>query len=93
MFILQQLICLKKVITKVTYFKRFIFSIDNKIFKAYSQEEIENFKCIFDMFDQEKTGFVDVAHLQTILKCLGRDPNEAEDLVKDLNPDQNQLSF
>ena len=67
--------------------------IDNKIFKAYSQEEIENFKCIFDMFDSQKTGFVDVQHLQTILKCLGRDPNEAEELLKDLNPDQNQLSF
>lgn len=66
---------------------------ENNIFKTYSQEEIENFKCIFDMFDQEKTGFVDVAHLQTILKCLGRDPSEAADLVKDLNPDQSRLSF
>ena len=45
------------------------------------------------MFDQDKTGFIDIAHLQTILKCLGRDPTEAEDLIKDLNPDQTQLSF
>ena len=60
---------------------------DNNIFKTYSQEEIENFKCIFDMFDQEKTGFVDANHLQTILKCLGRDPSEAGDLLKDLNPE------
>ena len=32
-------------------------------------------------------------NLQTILKCLGRDPSEVGDLVKDLNPEQNQLSF
>jgi Ca2+-binding EF-hand superfamily protein len=52
----------------------------------YTREEIDNFKCIFDMFDPEKTGFVDTQHLQTILKCLGRDPAESEDLLKDLNP-------
>jgi hypothetical protein len=25
------------------------------IFNQYSKEEIENFKCIFDMFDKDKT--------------------------------------
>lgn len=65
----------------------------NEIFKQYSREEIENFKCIFDMFDQEKTGSVGIQHLQTILKCLGRDPNESEDLLKSFRADQNQLSF
>lgn len=59
----------------------------------YSREEIDNFKCIFDMFDPEKTGLVDTQHLQTILKCLGRDPAESEDLLKDLNPGQDKLSF
>jgi Ca2+-binding EF-hand superfamily protein len=29
----------------------------------YSREEIDNFKCIFDMFDAEKSGSVDVQHL------------------------------
>jgi len=33
------------------------------------------------MFDREKTGFVDINDLQTIIKSLGRDPNEAHDLV------------
>lgn len=32
---------------------------NDEIFKQYTREEIENFKCIFDMFDQEKTGQVD----------------------------------
>ena len=50
----------------------------------YSKEEIENFRCIFDMFDKDKTGFVDIQDLQTIMKSLGRDPNEAEELVEGL---------
>lgn len=53
-----------------------------EIFKQYTREEIENFKCIFDMFDAEKSGSVDTEHLQTILKCLGRDPSESDDLLK-----------
>jgi hypothetical protein len=66
---------------------------DDEIFKQYSREEIENFKCIFDMFDQDKTGSVDTQHLQTILKCLGRDPNESDDLLKNFSPEQTKLSF
>ena len=38
------------------------------------------------MFDPERSGMVDTQHLQTILKCLGRDPLESEDLLKDMNP-------
>jgi len=33
------------------------------IFKMYSKEEIENFRCIFDMFDKEQSGFVDINDL------------------------------
>lgn len=44
------------------------------IFNQYSKEEIDNFQCIFDMFDKDKTGFVNVTDLQTIMKSLGRDP-------------------
>lgn len=53
-----------------------------KIFEMYSQEELENFRFIFLMFDQEKTGYVNVNDLQTILKSLGRDPDEANELVQ-----------
>ena len=43
----------------------------------YSQEEIENFRCIFDMFDKDRTGYVDIEDLQTITQSLGRNPDEA----------------
>jgi Ca2+-binding EF-hand superfamily protein len=45
------------------------------------------------MFDKEKTGFIDVADLQTIMRSLGRDPTEAIDLIQSLDlqtsPDEN----
>ena len=60
----------------------------------YSKEEIENFRCIFDMFDKEKSGFVDIQDLQTIMKSLGREPDEAQELVEGLQLDSdNRLSF
>lgn len=59
----------------------------------YSQEEIENFRMIFIMFDPEKTGFVGVKDLETILKSLGRDPNEATDLVADMQLADDRMSF
>ena len=60
----------------------------------YSKEEIENFRCIFDMFDKDKSGFVNIEDLQTIMKSLGRDPDEAQELVEGLQLDtDNRLSF
>ena len=59
----------------------------------YSQEEIENFRMIFVMFDPEHSGFVGVKDLETILKSLGRDPEEAADLVADMELADNRMSF
>ena len=57
---------------------------EDKVFQMYSREEVENFRMIFIMFDPEKTGFVQIKDLETILKSLGRDPSEANELVIDL---------
>ena len=47
------------------------------VFKTYSQDEIENFRCIFDMFDKDRTGYVNIEDLQTIILSLDRNPDEA----------------
>jgi hypothetical protein len=64
------------------------------VFGLYSEEEIENFKCIFDMFDKDKSGFIEVSDLQTIMRSLGRDPHEAIELLQglELNAD-GRLTF
>lgn len=37
------------------------------------------------MFDKEKSGFIEVSDLQTIMRSLGRDPHEALELLKALD--------
>ncbi len=60
----------------------------------YTEEEIENFRCIFEMFDKDKSGFIDLGDLQTIMKSLGRDPAEAQELIQGLDLNQDgKLSF
>ena len=46
------------------------------------------------MFDKDKSGFIEVSDLQTIMRSLGRDPHEAIDLLNslDLNSD-GRMSF
>ena len=57
---------------------------NGNIYSKYSEEEIENFRCIFEMFDKEKQGFIEIVDLQTIMRSLGRDPNEAMELLQSL---------
>lgn len=46
------------------------------------------------MFDKEKSGFVDLNDLKTIMRSLGRDPDEAVDLIQDLELDSDgRISF
>jgi len=51
------------------------------IFTIYTQKEIEDFRTIFDIFDQEKTGYVNLEAIKTILSKVGREPDEAVQLV------------
>ena len=63
------------------------------IFDMFSQEEIENFRMIFIMFDPQKTGFVGIKDLETILGSLGRNPEEANELVDGMQLTDQRLSF
>ena len=62
-----------KMVSIIIYWLLFV----EDVFKMYLQEEIENFRCIFDMFDKDRTGYVDIEDLQTITQSLGRNPDEA----------------
>jgi hypothetical protein len=37
------------------------------------------------MFDKDKTGYINVSDLQTIMRSLGRDPHEAIELLSSLD--------
>ena len=51
-------------------------------------------KSIFEMFDPNKTGAIEVKDLETIMGSLQRDANEVREFVDKLDPTSNgQISF
>ena len=46
------------------------------------------------MFDKEKVGFIEASDLQTIMRSLGRDPSEGNELLQDFQTAQEgKLNF
>lgn len=60
-----------------------MFNLDGElnIFEIYTQKEIEDFRTIFDIFDQDKSGYVNLEAIKTILSKVGREPDEAVELI------------
>ncbi|KAF0685749.1 Aste57867_22357 [Aphanomyces stellatus] len=61
----------------------------------YSAEEINALSAVFSLFDENGSGRISTCHLETILSKLGRNPSEAEDLLKnvDLGDDGETIGF
>jgi hypothetical protein len=47
----------------------------------YSQEEIASFRNIFDMFDKEKVGYINLNDFQSIMDSLNRNMDEVQELL------------
>lgn len=47
----------------------------------FSDEEIQNLKEIFDLFDKDHQGEINMKDLEAIMQSLQRDPQEAKDLL------------
>lgn len=54
----------------------------------FSQEEISNLKEIFDLFDKEKNGSINIKDLEAIMQSLQRDPQEALDILSAIRQDK-----
>jgi hypothetical protein len=61
----------------------------------YSEEEIMSFRNIFDMFDKEKSGFIDLNDFQSIMDSLNRNRDEVMELLQEFGfgKDTGKLSF
>ena len=61
----------------------------------YSEEEIASFRNIFDMFDKEKTGYIDISDFQSIMDSLNRNHDEVIELLNEygFGKDTGRLSF
>ena len=51
---------------------------------AFSEDEIQNLREIFDLFDREKQGTIEAKDLHTIMGSLQRDPAEVNDLIANM---------
>lgn len=52
----------------------------------FTEDEITNLKEIFDLFDHEKQGCINVSDLETIMGSLRRDPAEVREFINNIDP-------
>ncbi|CAK4084842.1 unnamed protein product [Aphanomyces euteiches] len=59
----------------------------------YSAEEINALSAVFSLFDENGSGRISTVHLESILAKLGRNPSEAQDLLKTIDLQDDTISF
>ncbi|KAB1212169.1 putative 3,4-dihydroxy-2-butanone kinase [Morella rubra] len=64
---------------------------DCKMVEQLTEEQIAEFKEVFNLFDKDRDGFITKKELGTVLTSLGQNPTEAElqDMIKEVDADQN----
>lgn len=48
---------------------------------GFTEDELQNLKDIFDLFDKERSGRIDIKDLEAIMTSLQRDPVEARAML------------
>ena len=56
----------------------------------FNDEEIQNLKDIFDLFDKNQSGKIELNDLENILTSLKRDPEEAKTMLKEIDPNHDE---
>jgi hypothetical protein len=54
--------------------------------QGYSPDEISNFKALFDIFDKDHSGSIDLSDMEQVMSQLGKDPSRAKALLSDIDP-------
>ena len=49
---------------------------------VFSENEVQSLKDIFELFDKEKQGRIEMKDLDAIISSLERDPVEAKEILK-----------
>jgi Ca2+-binding EF-hand superfamily protein len=50
---------------------------------------VANLREIFNLFDKEQGGYIDIRDLETIMGSLQRDPSEVREFVENVDPNSN----
>ncbi len=60
----------------------------------FNDEEIQNLKDIFDLFDKDQSGRIEHNDLENIVTSLKRDPEEAKQMLKEIDPNHDgEITF
>lgn len=60
----------------------------------FNDEDIQNLKDIFDLFDKDQSGKIESADLENIITSLKRDPEEAKQMLDEIDPNHDgQITF
>lgn len=51
---------------------------DSRQFQQFSDDEVQNLREIFDLFDKDKSGIITMKDLEAIMQSLQRNPEEAK---------------
>ena len=54
----------------------------------FSEEEVQNLREIFDLFDKQQVGSINIKDLEAIMQSLQRDPEEAKSLLAMIRQEQ-----
>jgi hypothetical protein len=62
--------------------------------KIFNEEEIQNLKDIFDLYDKDQSGKIESGDLENILTSLKRDPEEAKEMLSEIDPNHDgEITF
>jgi len=68
--------------------------LDNDVGEIFNDEEIQNLKDIFDLFDKDQSGKIQSNDLENILTSLKRDPEEAKQMLDEIDPNHDgEITF
>ena len=60
----------------------------------FTDDEVQNLREIFDLFDKQCNGHIEVKDLETIMSSLQRDPSEVREFIENIDPNANgRISF
>lgn len=52
----------------------------------FTEDEIQNLRDIFDLFDKDHSGRIEMRDLEAIMNSLQRDPSEAKEMLRSVDP-------
>ena len=67
-----------------------------KIREIFSEDEISEFKAMFEMYDKDSKGYIDKRDLGALMRSLGQNPSfqEINQMIEEVDEDKNgEITF